>query len=115
MVYIDNVEEIFCIFSDAPKSLKSNLYKVTDLHFTVYAVADSEEKALDHLADNGKLDSIKIGSVWTLDDDDLECLTPLGSYWKYFDTRHTRIDKIETDKLGTFADFIGKALEDKLK
>jgi hypothetical protein len=80
-----------------------------------FAVDDSEDKAMDNLADNGKLESIKIGSVWTLDDDDLESLTTLGSYGRYFDTQYTRIEKIDSDKLGTFLEFISKALGDKLK
>jgi ADP-glucose pyrophosphorylase len=111
-MHIDNCEEIYTVFSDCPQSLKSNLYRVSDLSFSVYAVADSEEQALDNLADNDKLLSIEFDE----DEDEAEDenLTPLGSYCRKYDLQYTKIEKIDVEKLGSFSDFIGNVLEDKL-
>ena len=111
-MYLDNCEEIFTVFNDCPQSLKSNLYKVSDLSFTVYAVADSEEQALCNLADNDKLKSLEIDE--TSVDYLLNGQEPLGSYGKYYDLQNTIVEKIDIEKLGGFSDFIGKALKDKL-
>ena len=111
-MYVDNCEEIYTVFSDCPKSLKSNLYRVSDLSFSVYAVADSEEQALDNLADNGKLEAIEIELHW---DTMLGCYTPLGNYGgKYYDLQNTSIETIDVERLGSFSDFIGNALKDRL-
>jgi hypothetical protein len=111
MAYIDNVEEVFTVFSDCGLTLRSNLYRVTGETFKYYAVADNTNQALDNLADNSKLLSIELDDS----DYDVDYSTPLGSCGKSYDLQYIYVHKVELDELGTFEAFISKALEDKLR